>query len=180
VLIPASVAPVETLVRGILRPLFYSSHKLKPLAFMPPPGRADVSMLRLAYTNANFCKQHASTLRIPNNDYTGLASLQAYTVSEANELAADTGLTVQIAATPIKLDNTVADFSEGVTTEDDGLPMHADILYSQSVERGVANPAIQLVARHLLSKANYYSDPDITASTWTGPDLLSGPYEKAA
>jgi hypothetical protein len=170
--IPASIASEEVLVRGIFRPLFYSSKKLKPLAFMPARDKADVSLLRLSYTNADFCKQHTSTIQVNDSEYSGLAVIVAKAVAEANLIVAEKDLSVAVLSTPLRVDKSVRDIAEEIMSDDEGLPMHADLVYSKPVKRGEANAEIQLAARHLLAQAVYYADPDIPNANWKGPELL--------
>lgn len=170
--IPRSIAPAETLIRGIVHPYFYSQSKqrLKPEAFLPPPNKRDVSVLRLSYTNPHFCKQHCQGLRVgTDGHYVGMAALTADAVAQANALPQVAGA-VTVEATP--LDVTLQPMLADVpTTADSGLPMHADILYREPVQRGVPNPAAQQAARFLLGKTCYYADPQPAVSGWEGADL---------
>lgn len=180
--IPRSIAGAETLIRGIVHPYFYSEskRKLKPEAFLPPPAKRDVSVLRLAYADAPFCKQHCQGLRMGKDGlYVGLAALTAEAVDEAGRLPAVAGA-VTVAATPLDVNEKPIAIEVVVTTADAGLPMHADILYSQPVERGVPNPGAQLAARHLLGRACYYPDPQPAAAGWAGAALQPPPQAKAA
>ncbi|MCI1187891.1 hypothetical protein MON38_10705 [Hymenobacter sp. DH14] len=170
--IPRSIAPTETLVRGIVHPFFYSDSKksLKPEAFLPPPAKRDVSVLRLAYTSAHFCKQHCSKLRIGDKSlYVGMATLPAVAISQANEIPEVNGV-VTVEATP--LDNNLQLVTEiEPTTEDSGLPMHADILYRDPAPRGKANPVAMQAARFLLKQSIYHPDPEPESEKWEGDDL---------
>lgn len=178
--IPTNIAPIETLVRGIFRPLFYSGNKLKPNAFMPGPDKADVSVLRLCYTNADFCKRHTSSIPINNNTYCGLATIDVKSVEEANSVVFESELTVSVSATPLREDKTIREASEEISSDDEGLPMHADLIYSQPNRRGETNPDMQNIARFLLHRSSYYADPDIESDTWLGPALPANPLGEAA
>lgn len=170
--IPHSIAPAETLIRGILHPYFYSESKrrLKPEAFLPGPSKRDVSVLRLAYTDAHSCKQHCMGLRMgTDGHYVGMAALVANTIEQASALPQVSGV-VTVEATPLDADLQPI-VAEVISTEDAGLPMHADILYREPMLKGVPNPAAQQAARYLLSRASYYADPQPTTEGWTGSAL---------
>lgn len=174
--IPRSIAPTETLVRGIVHPYFYSVSKkrLKPQAFLPAPDQRDVSVLRLAYTDARFCKQHCQGLRMGDDGhYVGMAALAADTVAQANTLPDASGA-VTVEASPLNEERQPVATAE-LTTADAGLPMHADILHRVPMVRGVPNPLAQLVARHLLNGTCYYPDPQPTTSGWAGATLQPPP-----
>jgi hypothetical protein len=179
--IPRSIAGAETLIRGIVHPYFYSESKgkLKPEAFLPPPAKRDVSVLRLNYADAPFCKQHCKDLRMGRGGlYVGMAALLAEAVDEAAQLPAVAGAVV-VEATPLNEHKQLVAATAEVTTADAGLPMHADILYSQPVEKGVPNQGAHMAARYLMSKARYYRDPAPTEDGWRG-EALDPPPRAAA
>lgn len=174
VVIPLNVDASESLVRGVVQPFFYSDRqkKLKLEAFMPPPKKADVSVLRLEYTTPSFCKGHCKGLRINNSDYVGMAVLTAEAVNIASQLS-NTGFSVNVVATP--LDAALQLVTKvPITTADPGLPMHADIMYHAvpDVVQGVPNSNMKLIARQLLKYCCYYPDPTPALSNWGGSSLL--------
>lgn len=175
--IPRSIAPAEALVRGIVHPLFYSDSKnrLKPEALLPPPDRADVSVLRLAYTQAAFCKIHCKGLRIGISQYVGLAVLAEAAVGRAaRQPGADP---VQAVASPLNAAAQPVAADALITTADPGLPMHADLVYSTPTVRGTPNPALKLAARYLVDPARtaYYADPQPESEDWLGAFLQAPP-----
>jgi len=159
--IPLSIASQELLVRGIFHPLFYSRSggNLKPQAFLPPPGKRDVSVLRLQYTDSNFCKKHMSSLRMGTEQhYAGLAVVESSAIDNANTTvdknASSDEWNVGVVASPLT-----------------GLDMHADILYNKPVEKGKIAVALQQIVRRIILKANVFLDPDGEAEEWTGGAL---------
>jgi len=173
-LIPRSMAPAEVLVRGILHPFFYSksADRVKPEAFLPPPGQADVSVLRLAYTQEDFCKAHCRHLRIGDSVYVGMAALRVEAVeAAARQPAADP---VKVIASPLDEANKPLADDASLTTTDPGLPMHADLLYSMPTVRGIpVSPALKVAARYLANPARsiYYADPQPETEGWQGGPL---------
>ena len=90
--IDLNIAPNEVLVRGIIAPIWASNSKkeLKANAFLPPLPKNDkesrcVSLNRLRYCSANFCKNHAKKLLIKGNEYVGLAIFNQQIIQELNE-----------------------------------------------------------------------------------------------
>lgn len=85
--IPPQIGNDETLVRGIVHPLMFSKsrQKLKANAFLPPPGRSDVSVLRAKFTTPDFCKKHFKTLVVGNHQYCGMAILEVSAIHQINE-----------------------------------------------------------------------------------------------
>lgn len=151
---------------------------------MPPPDRpgkpvrSDVSVLRLFYTDAHFCKRHARSLGIPYQTYKGLAAIYASAVSMATRLVqtsdSRTGsFWVKVRASPLDDQQPPQEIAVTlpVTTTDAGLPMHADILYSEPMEKGKPSLAMQKVALHLARGAAYLIDPDVGSDHWNGGDL---------
>lgn len=165
----------ELLVRGILHPMFCSNskNKLKREAFLPPPERRDVSLLRFLYTDDDFCKQHSKSLTIPNNIYKGLATFKTVHVYNA-VTAAKAEIEAHVKGTPIDInDNYIV--SKPVYVGDPGLPMHADLLYSQALIKGEPNTNHRLIANELLKVALYYPDPSPETIPWTGEKLNWNP-----
>lgn len=156
--IPDEISDNEMIVRGIVHPLFYSKskNKLDDKAFLPPPNRNDVSVLRHEYTNTNYCKNHIKeNVKIKNSQYCGLAVIQAKYIKEvniANEILINgERLMVTIKATPMI-----------------NLEMHSDILYSHNVVDGEPNTLIRKLARAIREKAKYLHDPNPEEFEWNG------------
>lgn len=168
--IPRQIEDDELIVRGIVHPLFYSDSKrtLKEGAFLPPPGRCDVSVLRRNYTSDNFCKNHASSLEITGNTYKGLATFLA---KHVNDVRTQTTMThdVSIRATPI--DNNGNYTEKKVFQFSLGLPMHADIEYERHIEPGEINTQYRKYARQLAKTARYFPDPTPNLRNWSGEPL---------
>lgn len=156
--IPENIDGCEILVRGILHPFFYSESKkkLKEQAFMPPPNKCDVSVLRLCYTILDFCKAHSKALKIGDDSvYVGLAFVQAQQVKKAGEGCDDL---VSVVYTPL--------------IEKD-LPMHADIFYNFVPAQGQPMPAaVKQIAKKLIQYPPTFLCVECTEkrplTQWTG------------
>jgi hypothetical protein len=169
--IPFVVSNEETLVRGIVHPLFYSPNKkvLKREAFLPPPDKREVSLLRRLYTNDNFCKNHSASLSIANNEYCGLATFRACHINQINE-ETDPEARTEIKATPLNKDNKPIS-RPPVFVNDPGLPMHADLLYQVPFVKGEVYTSYRAYASKLVKLANYFNDPSPGTQNWKGEKL---------
>lgn len=163
---PSEIDKDEIVIRGILHSLHVSKskNKLKREAFLPPPGKKDVSVLRLLYTDPNFCKSHTKNLasNIPNQSYFGLATLKAYRIPETN--------------VKIKAMNSGFDISiDLVSSPQEDLPMHADILYSDYYLKDSHEPKtkFRMIADVLIEKSLLFSDNDPNSNSWNGPSLYA-------
>jgi hypothetical protein len=175
------IEPNEILVRGILAPIWASNSKkeLKANAFLPPPPKGDeeskcVSLNRLRYCSANFCKNHAANLQIKGNAYVGLAIFNQNIVQQVNEELELLDFAC-IVASPIDSENNYINTTlTTVYVEDLGVPMHADLTYSQPYSKNqVYSPAIDHLqyAKKLLKKVKYFPDPNLSINEWTGEEL---------
>jgi len=164
----------EICIRCLTYPLFVSNNdnKLKYNAFTPPPNKADVSTLRLKYTDLKSCKQHAKNLDIPSNQYYGLAALKKNHIEQMN--SEQVGIEANIVYSPIDSDNNYMDKSIDVYTNTPGIPMHADIVYSQEMKKGEVNTPFRKYAKGLIKLVNFVKDTDPDSKEWTmGHDLLN-------
>lgn len=170
--IEAKILSEEILVRCLLHPLWVSGGKMKFNAFLPPPERKDVSLLRLLYTDMNFCKKHAKGLKVGNSIYWGLGAFRAKHIEEVNK-EDDVKINAQIICSPIDENNSYIKDISTVTTSTSGLPMHADLSYSEPIpEKG--NPATEhrIYAQKLLKISSCLQDHDPESSIWNGGDFL--------
>lgn len=162
--IPTLISEEEIIVRGIVKPLFFSKNKLTDNSFLPPAkdsGRKDVSVLRHDYTDTDFCKKHSSSLKIGGSHYCGLAVLVARHIEEVNSLRDYTlsvggKMSISIKATP---DNC------------NGLPMHADIIYSHSQDDEEPKTIMRMIAKELKKKAVFLEDPQPEVAGWNGRQI---------
>ncbi len=162
----------EILVRGILHPFFYSQSKkkLKEIAFLPPPKANTVSLNRLRYCNAQFCKQHAKTINFPNNTYCGLVTIIIKDVLNASDKFED--VDVKVIASPMdEHQNYIDTKTTKVFVDSLGLPMHADLTYqilNPPLEPYNPQTKLRKVASEILKSANYYEDAFPNEDLWKG------------
>ncbi len=171
--IPFEIDAKEILVRGIFHPMFYSisKQKLKGEAFLPPPNKNDVSLLRRHYTNDDFCKRHSANLNIANNSYCGLATFHSFHVDEINGTEASS-FKVELKATPLNEKGEYID-NAPVLIDSAGLPMHADLLYPSPLTKGQPATAHRKFAEQLAKIANFYLDSNPTvAGPWVEGELI--------
>jgi hypothetical protein len=161
----------EILVRGIVHPMFYSISKnsIKPEAFLPPPNKRDVSLLRHSYTNDNFCKNHSKNLIIGSNEYCGLATFCHYHIEIINNQPANITRT-EILGTPIDGNGNYI-YRSPIFYDTIGLPMHADLLYEQPMIKGAVNTNYRKYASQIVKIANYFKDPFPQMENWKGDKI---------
>jgi hypothetical protein len=172
--IPFEVSKDELLVRAIGSFLFYSTsdNKLKREAFLPPPDKTDVSLLRRNYTTDDFCKKQGMSLKMHGYQYCGLAIFYSYQIDEIN---ADHQVVVKpvVHGTPIDENGNYVE-NPPVYTSSLGLPMHADLVYPVPAIKGQVNTSYRIFAQQMIKKAIFLSDPYPTEDgSWRGTPLLS-------
>ena len=148
---PRNVADGESIVRVILHPYHFDKKlRLKPQAFESPPGKDEVSVIRLDFADATFCKRWGKNRVAVDGvkEYRGLAVVRADSIRKIES---------QVVATPL-----------------DDCPAHADIRHGytrpQQDEPGTPKEIEKLRTRlkDLLKHVTYYPDPDVSADDWTG------------
>ena len=108
----------------------------------------EVSVVKLEYTDSDFCKQHGKKHEDPSNErkYFGLACIK---VGEIHSCDAD------IVFTP-NSDN----------------PAHADIQIGIKPEKRVELPSeFQYKVDEIARISRLFKDPNVTSSTWDGDEL---------
>ncbi len=170
----------EILVRGIVHPLMYSKSggQLKENAFKPPPGSNGVSVLRLLYTDADFCKKHFKALVVGFHVYCGIAIIKVEDVENIHAIAADQSSIeafpkVHVRFTPLGADGKPRTDAP-VFSGDVGLPMHADIVFGFVPEPEIPAPIwVRKIARALASQppARFFEDADPDSDNWVGGTL---------
>jgi hypothetical protein len=160
------------LVRAIVHPLYYSNTKnsLKREAFLPPANEVEVSLLRLYYTNANFCKNHSAKLNINNQQYCGLSTLNLTQIETLNnDVTLNTN--VQLKGTPLDENNNYR-IQPPIFTIDSGLPMHAGLIYNTPLSPGTVQTNYRQFASKLAKMATYFGDPSPKVKNWKGDKLV--------
>jgi hypothetical protein len=180
--ISLTIASDEILVRGIVAPLWASSSKkeLKANAFLPPPPKNEeesrcVSLNRLRYCSADFCKNHAKSLQIRGSEYVGLAIFSQKIIEELNSEVELSNFAL-VVASPINDKNEYIDTTSVIVyAEDSGAPMHADLTYAIPYSKNQAfSPAIDHLqyAKKLIKKVKYLPEQDVAHLKWTGDALV--------
>ena len=178
-LVSKVVEDEEIIVRGLLDPLFWSHRKkrFKKEAFMPPPNRPDVSVLRLLYADDNLCKCHAASLIIPNQSYVGLAVVLPQDIRRINGTIPENDIKVEVICTPIDESKSIVSEEVPVYSDDKGLPMHADIAYSEINNKGeeseIGSPREKIgqISMEICRSAVGQNDPNPSSDKWEGTPL---------
>lgn len=150
--IPKFVSDEEKLIRVILSPMNVNpnTQNIKANIFKSPPNKDEVSVLRLFYTDADFCKTHGKRIQNPNEkrNYYGLAVINT---KEVRSVKAD------VISSPDPINN---------------LEMHADIKVGYiSIPHKTLLPEINYKIDKMKRIARYFPDPDPESNKWEGDDL---------
>ncbi len=169
--IPLKISKNELLIRGVLHPIFYSNskNKLKREAFLPPPNKEDVSILRHKYTDDHFCKSHSKALKIGESNYCGIAT---FINNHINILNDDLSLSIKAntKASPIDENNNYR-IDNPIYKTDSGLPMHADLIYAEKLIKGEPNTKHREYAEKLSKIAYFIKDEDVENNKWTNEGI---------
>ncbi|WP_236974826.1 hypothetical protein [Membranihabitans maritimus] len=173
--VPRNISEEENLLRGIVHPMFYSNSKgtVKREAFLPPPERRDVSLLRRKYAiDDSFCKRHCKSLKIGTNKYVGIAVFLASHITKINN-DEDSTIPIIVKATPLSTTGELIPKDEKVYITTPGLPMHADLLYKIALPTK-GEPAIEhrVTATKISKKVNFHLDEGPSSDTWEGNELV--------
>lgn len=172
-LVSRIIEDAEICIRCIVSPLFVkdSKCKLKREAFLPPPDKKEVSLLRLRYTNLNRCKQHAINLSVRNNKYWGLSSITKSDVNSTyqSKLTDDEKkeISVTIEYAPISDKNEYISDGIDVYSDDTGLPMHADLVYNTKAKINEVQTQMRKFANELIKVAKVQKDEEQSQQEWT-------------
>lgn len=160
----------EIVSRGISTPFHFSSrkNKLHENIFTPPKDSITVSMNRLRYVDAHFCKQHAKTINYPNeSSYFGLVTIfvqDFYSINQSHDRDYP-----NVYASPMKNDKEYYDTnSEKVYINSLGNPAHCDLCYIESNDINQPHTAFRKIAKQFLHVAKVYLDPTPSEEMWRG------------
>ncbi|MCH8318606.1 MAG: hypothetical protein IIA88_08935 [Bacteroidetes bacterium] len=151
--IPKIVYDDEKLVRVIFSPMNVNpkTQHIYANLFKSPPNKDEVSVLRLFYTNADFCKTHGKRIQIPNKkrNFYGFAVIDT---QQVRSVEAD------VVSSPDPTNN---------------LEMHADIKVDYvSIPYKNFPPEIKYKIGEMKRIARYYPDPNPESNRWEGDDLM--------
>jgi hypothetical protein len=183
--IQREIDPHEILVRSLKRPYHFKKNVLTVASLTPPPGKRDVSLLRLSYTNPDFCKQHSINILKKGGQveefYAGLFLFSSKRLEEACAEATDVnpeeeGLPkAKVVGSPMDDAKPFPNYIPSditVYADDLGLPMHADLIYNlPPPERAKPSLPILILAQALLDKGVPKFEEDPNTKGWSGEPL---------
>jgi hypothetical protein len=154
--IPKRISDSERIVRAVFSPINVNpkTKKLKSNTFRSPAGKDEVSVTRLDFAGADFCKNFSVQIQNPNSDrgYFGLGVLNG---SEIYSTDSD------VVFTPILKPKTPEN------------PYHADIKIGYIADRGEQLPAeFQYKVNQLTQTCRFYEDPNPQLRNWKGSALM--------
>ena len=148
-IIPDEISDEEKIVRSIFSPINIKKDKLQKNAFRPPVDSDEISVNRLNYTSADFCKKLGKESENPDarRSFFGLGLLYAKKIRDSE---ADVTYTPQP-------DN----------------KYHADIKIGHVCKRGEPIPTeIQHKIFNLTKQAQLFIDPNPNSNKWEGEDVI--------
>jgi hypothetical protein len=153
--LPLSISNEERIVRTLYSPINFNKKNgnLQNNAFQSPAGKDEVSVNRLNYTTATFCKELGKKFENPskNRSYKGFAVLDA---SEIRIVDAE------VLATPINENNLKN-------------PFHGDIKIGYIKTKGNPLPSeYNRKVRRMKDISRLYNDPKLNSEKWEGEDLV--------
>ena len=152
--IPKEISDNERIVRSIFSPIYLNkSKKLRPSAFKSPAEKDEVSVNRLEFTNADFCKRISKEIENPEvkKNYFGLAVLHAKEIRDVD---------AEVVYSPILEPKSKIN------------RFHSDIKIGIVRRKGEQLPAeFQLKVSKLSSLARLYEDTHPNDENWKGPEL---------
>ena len=146
--IPNSFEKGEKLTRIIFSPFHIDTknNKLKPAAFKSPSEKDEVSVTRINYTDAHYCKREGKKMESPEKVFQGLATISYEKVIELGAFVRVTKLETN--------------------------PFHADIYYGIVLKRGESAPAeLNLILKNISQTAIFFKDINPNSETWEGNDI---------
>jgi hypothetical protein len=148
--LPNFIDNEEKIVRVLFHPHnFNNSGKIRSNVYRSPSGKDEVSVIRLDYCTANFCKSRGKKIQRPEEKkaYFGLAVLIADEIRSLN---------AEVVHTPEKENIYHADIKIGF------VPQKNEELPSQ----------FKFIVDELVRLARYYKDPNPEIDEWHGEDLI--------
>ncbi len=149
IVVPDNFKEDEKLVRIIFSPFHIDKKnptKITHIAFRSPSGIDEVSVNRLNFTTATFCKNQGQAMNSEAKTFSGLASIR-------HAIVLDLGAYVRI-------------------TKQETNPFHADIYYGIILQKGEPAPAeLNLILKNLARKAYFYPDTHLNSNNWEGEDV---------
>jgi hypothetical protein len=149
--IPPKIDDGEKIVRTIFSPINLSNDlkTLKINAFRPPADSEELSVNRIDYTTADFCKQISKENDKPESirSYFGFALLYANQIKDSGS---------DIVYSPLVNNK-----------------FHSDIKIGYTVIRGEQLPAeFNYKIKKLTSLAKLFEDPNPNSDTWDGDEII--------
>ncbi|WP_143100696.1 hypothetical protein [Spirosoma endophyticum] len=156
ILIPNIVADSERIVRTVYAPIHLKKkvNELRYQAFSSPVDMDEISVTRLEYSNADFCKQSGKENEKPDKrrTYFGLAVLLA---SEVREVSRSLDMQGDVIYSPIDSNIAHADIKLGFT------PIKDQQLTGEQI----------LLMETLADQARLFPDNDMDSNAWTSGEL---------
>lgn len=182
VLIPKEIDEDEPCIRCVPSSKMHRG-KFKDDAMLPREGRNDVSVLREKYTTIDFCVEHGKSIDKKTHKLGALVRFSQKLVDEVNEWAqtkesevvdANTKKT-SVCGMKGHLEYSPMDGEDYVDKEKDyyidspiSLPMHADLIFEEPLERGLVRIKMRKYGNELIKRSQkaYMSDDD-DLGDWT-------------
>ena len=151
----------EPCARAVFHPVMYKKNgQLKHTAILPQAGKHDVSLYRLRYASVEFCVNHAKkNIKRVGSKFRELAQFTSNDLDSLNEV--HQGVNAHIAYSPMNKGEYISkDIDVFVNDPLYDLPVHADLIYNISPEKGIPNPNLNKYAYDLIKRwKTVYEEP---------------------
>lgn len=166
ILIPKEIERDEPLIRCVI-PSKMHNGRFKDDAMLPRLSNNDVSLLREKYTTLGFCVEHGKSIDTQTHQLGALLRLSQRDVDEVNAWAQTEASIVEDLATKTKavcgmkahVEYSPMDDGHYVSKTDDfymdspiSLPMHADMLFEEPLEKGFVRTRMRKFANELIKR----------------------------
>lgn len=166
ILIPKEIERDEPCIRCVL-PSKMHKGKFKDEAMLPRLSQNDVSLLREKYTTLEFCVEHGKRIDSQTHQLGALLRLSQSDVDEVNDWAqseasivenhetktkAICGMRAHIVYSPMDGDEYVSLSEDYYTDSLISLPMHADMLFEEPLEKGFVRTRMRKFANELIKR----------------------------
>lgn len=166
ILIPKDIAKDEPCIRCLL-PTKVNKQKIHPDAVLPRESKTDASVLREKYTTIERCIEHGKSIDPQTHGLAGLLRFSQAIVDKVNEWAQTqeaeveniethekevSGVKAHLEYSPMKDTETYADKNVDYYTDstDLQLPMHADLMYEEPLEKGFVRIKMRMYGSRLI------------------------------
>ena len=189
ILIPKEIASDEPCIRCVM-PSKMKKGRITVDAMLPRVSNNDVSVLREKYTTLDFCVEHGKSIDSQTHKLGALLRFTQQVVDDVNEWAqtmasvvenqethekAISGMKAHLEYSPMIDGDNYADKTKDYYTDSPILlPMHADLIFEEPLEKGFVRTRMRVFGNELIKRSQKAIMEGDTLGEWKKPDVGSG------